>query len=226
MEFITNNAILVIAGLVGVIAVVIAYYALQFAVYKEKEVQVARQVQQLKNEKITLTDNLAKAHKDYNHLKSQEGMALLEEVKKRNELQRVYEANKASLNGKYSALGVDLNDAVSDKQKLSKEFDNYKAEAEKTEATLRELIKSLEKDAEVYPNSLNAIGVILEETLCAWDGTKVYKAFEYGATKKAEVIAKKDKKSFRKPVQIGYMFDNEFCALDKLVERVVGAEEA
>lgn len=218
MEFITNNALIVIALLLVALAGTIIYYSLQFGVAKEKDKQIARQVQQLKNEKIEINDNLAKAHRDYNKIK--------EEVNARDK--EVYDVKqKLSLvNSKYEALEDDLNEAVSDKQNLRKSFDDFQDNAARVETNLRKLIADNENDAVVYSNALNAVGDILEETLCAWDGTRVYKAFEYGATKKGEVIAQKNKRSFRKPVQIGYMFDNEFCPLEELVEKVLGAKEA
>lgn len=214
MEFITNNALVVIAILLVVLAGTIIYYSLQFGVAKEKDRQIARQVQQLKNEKIEINTNLAKAHKDYNKIK--------EEVNARDT--EIYDAKQALAlaNNKYEAMGNDLNDAVAAKQTLDREFVNYRSEAEKVEANLRKLVADNENDAVVYSNALNAVGDILEETLCAFDGTRVYKAFEYGATKKGEVIAQKNKKSFRKPVEIGYMFDNEFCSLENLVDKVLG----
>ena len=214
MEFITNNALIVIALLLVALAGTIIYYSLQFGVAKEKDKQIARQVQQLKNEKIEINDNLAKAHRDYNKIK--------EEVNARDK--EVYDVKqKLSLvNSKYEALEDDLNEAVSDKQNLRKSFDDFQDNAGRVETNLRKLIADTENDAVVYSNALNAVGDILEETLCAFDGTKVYKAFEYGATKKGEVIAKKDKRSFRKPVEIGYMFDNEFCSLENLVDKVLG----
>lgn len=203
MELITNNALVVIAILLVVLAGSIIYYSLQFGVAKEKDKQIARQVQQLKNEKIDLNNNLVKAHNDYNQLKTESKI-------KYNEYQSTIE---------------DLNECVSTSQAKEKEFDSYKSDANEIEAALKEFITSLEEDSSVYENALNAVSDILDETLVAFDGTKVYKAFEYGGTKKGEVIAKKDKKSIRKPVKIGYMFDNEFCALEDLVGRLTVPSE-
>ena len=71
MEFITNNALVVIAVLLVVLAGTIIYHILNIEMDKEKNRQIVRQVQQLKNEKIEINNNLVKVHKDYNQLKTE-----------------------------------------------------------------------------------------------------------------------------------------------------------